>query len=95
VRVELSGFVERDLEEIADWIAEDNPRRAVTFVQEIREAFRRIGEGPFHYQLRPDIGEDARPSVVGNYVVLFRIDDPAVRIERVGYGGRDLPSILQ
>ena len=46
MRVELSGFVERDLEEIADWIAEDNPLRAVTFIQEIREAFRRIGE--FH-----------------------------------------------
>ena len=63
MRVELSSFVERDLEEIADWIAEDNPRRAVTFIQEIREAFRRIGEGPLHYQLRPDIGEDARLAV--------------------------------
>ena len=95
MRVELSSFVERDLEEIADWIAEDNPRRAVTFIQEIREAFRRIGEGPLHYQLRPDIGEDARLAVVGNYVILFRIDDPVVRIERVVYGSRDLPSILQ
>ena len=95
MRVELSSFVERDLEEIADWIAEDNPRRAVTFIQEIRETFRRIGEGPLHYQLRPDIGEDARLAVVGNYVILFRIDDPAVRIERAVYGGRDLPSILQ
>lgn len=95
MRVELSSFVERDLEEIADWIAEDNPRRAVTFIQEIREAFRRIGEGPLHDQLRPDIGEDARLAVVGNYVIFFRIDDTVVRIERVVYGGRDLPSILQ
>ncbi len=60
MRVELSRFVEDDLEEIADWIAEDNPGRAVTFIQEIREAFRRIGEGPQLYRLRPEIGEDCR-----------------------------------
>jgi plasmid stabilization system protein ParE len=95
VRVELSSFIERDLEEIADWIAEDNPRRAVSFIQEIREAFQRIGDGPQHYQLRPDIGEGARLAVVGNYVVLFRADDKAVRIERVIFGGRDLPALFQ
>ncbi len=60
MRVELSRFVEDDLEEIADWIAEDNPGRAVMFIQEIRPAFRRIGEDPQLYQLRPEIGEDCR-----------------------------------
>jgi toxin ParE1/3/4 len=92
VRVELSRFIESDLEQIADWIAEDNPRRAVTFIGEIREAFRRIGDGPLHYQLRLDVGEDARLAVVGNYVILFRIDGDAVRIERVVFGRRDLPA---
>jgi toxin ParE1/3/4 len=60
VRLELSRFIEDDLEEIVDWIAEDNPRRAVTFIQEIRDAFRRIGDRPELYQLRPDIGKDCR-----------------------------------
>jgi plasmid stabilization system protein ParE len=59
MRVELSPFIKGDLEAIADWIAEDNPRRAVTFIREIREEFRKIGQGPLHYQLRPEIGEDA------------------------------------
>lgn len=95
MRVELSRFIESDLEAIADWIAEDSPRRAVTFIGEIREAFRRIGDGPQHYQLRPDIGEDARLAVVGNYVILFRVDRDAVRIERVVFGGRDLPALFQ
>ena len=95
MRIELSSYVERDLEEIADWIAEDNPLRAVTFIREIREAFRRIGDGPFHYQLRPDIGDDARLAVVGNYVILFRADRDMVRIERIVFGGRDLPTLFQ
>ncbi len=92
MRVEFSRFVEGDLEEIADWIAGDNPRRAVSFLREFREAFRRIGAGPLLYPLRPDIREDARLAVVGRYVILFRIDDEAevVRIERVLFGGCDL-----
>jgi plasmid stabilization system protein ParE len=95
VRVEFSPYVEGDLEAIADWIAEDNPRRAISFISEIREAFSRIGDGPQHYQLRSDIGEDARLAVVGNYVILFRVDGAAVRIERVVFGGRDLPAQFQ
>jgi plasmid stabilization system protein ParE len=91
MRAELSPYVEGDLEEIADWIARDNPRRAVTFIQEIREAFRRIAEDPLLYQLRPDIGEDARLAVVGRYVILFRTHGEIVRIERVVFGGRELP----
>ena len=95
MRVELSPYVESDLQEIADWIAEDNPRRAVSFIQEIREAFHRIAGGPQHYQLRLDIGDDARVAVVGNYVILFWADDNIVRIERVVFGGRDLPALFQ
>ena len=33
MRLELSPFVERDLEDIAAWIARDNPGRAVTFIK--------------------------------------------------------------
>jgi toxin ParE1/3/4 len=95
MRIEFSRYVERDLEEIADWIAQDNPRRAVSFIGEIREAFQRIGSGPLQYQLRPDIGEDARVAVVGNYVVLFWTDGKTIRIERVIFGGRDLPTLFQ
>lgn len=36
MRLELSAFVEGDLDRIAAHIAEDNPRRAVTFVCDIR-----------------------------------------------------------
>lgn len=94
MRLELSPYVERDLEEIAEWIAQDNPRRAVTFLEEVRIAFRQLGANPLHYQLRPDIGDDARPAVAGRYVILFRIAGDAVRVERVVYGSRDLPGLV-
>lgn len=46
------------------------------------------------YQLRPEIGEDARLTVVGCYVILFRILSECVRIERVVFGDRHLPALL-
>ena len=95
MRVEFSRFVEGDLEAIADYIAEDNPARAVTFIGEIRNKARAIGRRPRLYRLRPEIGPDARMAVVGRYILLFRILDDKVRIERVVFGGRDLPSLFE
>jgi toxin ParE1/3/4 len=86
VRHVLSPKFKSDLEEIADWIAQDNPRRALKVLDEICTQLRKIAQNPMHYQVRPEIGEDARLAVVGRYVVLFWIDDAMVRFERVAYG---------
>jgi toxin ParE1/3/4 len=82
MRIELSAFVEGDLEVIADYIAQDNPDRTVTFIREIRSEFRCIARNPLLYRLRPAIGYDARMVIVGRYVILFRIVEKIVRIER-------------
>jgi toxin ParE1/3/4 len=94
MRLEFSDFVEGDLDEIAAYIAEDSPRRAVSFIREIRGKFNDIRRNPLLYQLRPDIGETARLASHGRYSILFRVVDEVVRIERVVYGGRDLPTVI-
>ncbi len=94
--LELSGFVESDLESIADFIAVHNPERAVSFLRELQEAIKKVGRNPLRYRLRPDIGEHARLAVFGRYVILFLADPDSgdVRIERVVFGGRNLPELL-
>jgi len=94
MQLKFSRFIEGDLDEIADFIAQDNPLRAVTFIKEIRSKFTEIQNNSLAYQLRPDIGDEARMATVGNYAILFRVMGDSVRIERVAYGNRDLPSIL-
>jgi toxin ParE1/3/4 len=94
MRVELSRFVAPDLEAIADYIAQDNPERAISFLREIRDKLVFVGENPHVYRLRPEIGQDARVATVGRYVILFRTVGEIVRIERVVFGGRDLPALL-
>ena len=83
-----------DLDDIAGYIAQDNPHRAVTFIQDIRAKFLDVQRNPLLYQLRPDIGEEARLATVGNYAILFRVAGEVVRIERVTYGGRNLPAMF-
>lgn len=94
MQIELSRYIEDDLDVIADFIAQDNPNRALTFIQDIRRKFSDIQRDPLIYQLRPDIGEDARMATVGNYAILFRVIENVVRVERVAYGGRNLPSVF-
>lgn len=94
MRVAFSRFVEDDLNEIAQYIGQDNPERAVTFVQDIRAKFREIGQSPLIYQQRSELGAGIRLATVGNYAILFRALDNLVRIERVVYGGRNLSGIL-
>jgi toxin ParE1/3/4 len=95
MRVRLSTLIRGDLEAIADYIAHDNPERAVTFIQEIRREFARIGRNPLLYRLRPEIAPDVRMAIAGQYVILFRVAGKLVMMERVVYGGRDLPPLLQ
>jgi len=95
MRVELSSFVGGDLDTIADYIAQDNPTRAVSFIREMRAQIRTVGQNPWLYRLRPELGEGARMAIVGRYVILFRVLEEAVRIERVVYGGRDLLALFQ
>jgi plasmid stabilization system protein ParE len=95
MRVELSAFIESDLDAIAEHIALDNPIRAVSFIQEIRAKFRLISQHPLIYRLRPEIGEAARMALTGRYVILFRLAGDVIRIERVADGARDLPGVYE
>jgi plasmid stabilization system protein ParE len=95
VRLRLSPFVPNDLEEIAEYIAQDSPRHAVRFLRILRARLKEIAKQPLLYRLRPELGDGARMAAVGNYVILFRIRENVVRIERVVHGGRELLPILE
>jgi len=66
VRVVLSNQAEIDLEEIADYIAADNPVRAVSFVRELRDHFEQISKAPLAYPQRSELGDSVRCCTQGN-----------------------------
>lgn len=95
MRLEFSPFVEGDLDAIAAYIALDSSRHALAFLRKIRAELRVIARNPLLYRVRPEIGVEARLAVVGQYVVLFRVMEKVVRVERIVFGGRDLPELLR
>ncbi len=69
---------EEDLEQIADYIAIDNPMRAISFVQEIRKRCERIADVPRGYALAPEYGDDIRKVSFGNYLILYIVQEEDV-----------------
>lgn len=86
----------RDLIEIGDFIAEDNPSRAVTFVAEIEVTMRKIAERPLMCAARDEIHVGLRSARHGRYLIFFEFDGKAntVGIVRVLHGARDLAKVL-
>jgi toxin ParE1/3/4 len=87
---ELSPIAEKDLEEISDYIASGNPKRALSFVEEIRKKCEQITLFPKSFQLRPEISAKIRIVAFGRYVICYTDSGDKIRIERILPGERDI-----
>ena len=87
----LAGF---DLEEIGDYIAQDNPARAGSFVAELRAQCEKICRNPAGYRRRPELSDGLRSCAHGNYVIFFASTAEQVTIIRILHGARDIPEVL-
>jgi len=94
MRLSFSPLAEQDLEFIGDYIAADNPARALTFVLELQEQCQRIARNPLGYRARPELGEGLRSCAHGNYVIFFEVEPDEVAVVRILHGARDLPVVF-
>lgn len=83
-----------DLIEIGDFIALDNPGRAVTFIDEIEARLIQIAERPESFPARDELHVGLRSARHGRYLIFFAENGDEVQIVRVLHGTRDLPRIL-
>jgi plasmid stabilization system protein ParE len=90
MKLGISPLAEHDLEAIGDWIAKDNPVRALSFTEELYQQCLLIAESPVIYRERPGLGQGVRSCAYGRYLVLFRVLDTEVRVERILHGSRDI-----
>jgi toxin ParE1/3/4 len=84
-----------DILSIARYISRDNPNRAVTFANELRESCRALGSAPEAYPLlptRPDDGIRRKPH--GHYLIFYRVNRSNVEVLHVLHGMRDIDRIL-
>ena len=95
MKVRLTPKAEADLEGIGDRIAQRNPARAVTYIQELRERCLRIGDFPHAGPPRPQWGTGIRIAVHGKYLIVYRVHNDAVQVLRVVHGARDLDALFE
>jgi len=84
----------KDLEAIGDYIAADNPARAVSFIDELLDVCARIALHPNAFRRRDDLGSGLRQAIHGRYLILFTTRDRDVVIERVVHGARRLEDLF-
>lgn len=94
MRLAFTPLAEQDLEAIADYIAIDNPVRALSFVRELRAQCQRITLSPLGYRLRHELGKGIRSCAHGHYVIFFESDSDTVLIVRILHGTRDIPAVF-
>ncbi|HIE6127822.1 TPA: type II toxin-antitoxin system RelE/ParE family toxin [Proteus mirabilis] len=92
MKLGISPLAEQDLESIGDWIAKDNPIRALSFIEELYQKCLLIAESPTFYAERPEILPGLRSCTYGRYLLFFRVLEAEVRIERILHGSRDIPA---
>jgi toxin ParE1/3/4 len=91
----LSQRARRDLVEIWSYIAEDSEESADRFIDLLVRSFKNLGQNPYLGRSRDDLRDGCRSFVVGQYVVIYRVAEPGVRILHVLHGRRDIPRLFQ
>ncbi len=94
MKLNYSRLALNDLEEIAVYIAQDNPQRAHSFVDELEEKCRILSENPKLYRPRDEIAANLRMATHGDYLIFYRETDQGVRIERILHGARNIETVF-
>lgn len=94
MKLGISPLAEQDMETIGDYIAQDNPVRAVSFTEELYQQCLLIAESPVIYRERPELGQSVRSCAYGRYLIVFSVLDTEVRIERLLHGSRDIITLF-
>lgn len=88
MRVTITDLAKADLSEIGDFILEDNPLRAESFVYELLDRCRGLAEYPQRYPAR------LRRCAFGRYLIFYSVPEDEVEINHVVHSARDYMRVL-
>ena len=95
MKLVFSAHARADLTGIGDYIARDNPARALTFVEEIEKKCRALPALPFaHPLVARHEASGIRRTIHGSCLIFYRVEPEAVAILRVLRGAMDYEAVL-
>jgi toxin ParE1/3/4 len=92
--VTILSSAEKDLEEILDFIALDNPLRAISFGRELRGKAMDIGKYPLIFPALPEMPELRKRSFRG-YIIIYKVKNDLVVIVHILNSMRDYALLLK
>ena len=93
--VDITAEAEADLEAIGDYIARDNPVRAISFVRELYQRCLELADMPEAWTVVPRYEhQDIRRRVHGRYLIFYRIGPDRITVLHVLNGAMDVEAIL-
>ncbi|BBE35668.1 type II toxin-antitoxin system RelE/ParE family toxin [Sphingosinicella microcystinivorans] len=93
--VHLSAEAEYDLETIGDYIARDNPARALSFLEELRSKCSDLVDMPKRFPLVPRYeATGVRRRGHGDYLIFYRVEPERVIVIHILHGAQNYNTIL-
>jgi len=95
LRVVFTLEAEAGLERIGDFIAQDSPRRAMSFIDELRGKALGLAHSAHAFPFVPRYEAlGVRRRVHGQYLILYRVDPDRILILHILHGARDYGPLL-
>lgn len=95
MKVRFTTEARTDLQLIGDYIAKDNPFRALSFVDELEQKCLTIAASTKAFPLIPRYEKHGiRRRVHGSYLIFYRVEAEQVVIVHVLHGATDYAAIL-
>lgn len=93
--VHFTAKARDDLLKIGDFIAQDSPIRAISFIDELEEKCLSIADSPKAFSLVPRYeAHGIRRRVHGNYLIFYRVEAERVVIIHVLHGALDYSDLF-
>ena len=92
-KVAFTAQAKRDLAGIADFIARDDPDRAVSFTLELRDACEALAVFPRAYPVIRRFGANAHKRSLGDYLIIYDVVGSSVTIRFIVHGARNLDAL--
>jgi toxin ParE1/3/4 len=94
-KVTRTRRADRDLEDIAVYIAGDDPNAADTLIDRFDQKFTLLAQFPYLGHERPELATELRSFPVGRYLIFYRPQKDGIIVIRVIHGARNLRRIFR
>jgi len=94
MQVLFTPAAQQSLQEIYDYITEDNPAKAKEFIQHLKKQCFVLAENPRMGRARPELQETLRSFPVSPYLIFYTPSKESLLIVNIIHGARDIDALF-